>query len=64
MKCYLADDADDCYLLLSSSQKLSFKCWENLVITPADLINTPQLTRTLIRLLPMESVGRYSGREG
>ena len=23
------------YLLLSSSQELSFKCWENLVITPA-----------------------------
>ena len=39
MKCYLADDADEAdefYLLLSSSQELSFKCWENLVITPAD----------------------------
>ena len=36
MKCYLADDADEGYLLLSSSQELSFKCWENLVITPAD----------------------------
>jgi hypothetical protein len=23
------------YLLLSTSQELSFKCWENLVITPA-----------------------------
>jgi hypothetical protein len=33
MKCYLADDF---YLLLSSSQELSFKCWENLVIAPAD----------------------------
>jgi hypothetical protein len=36
MKCYLADYADKFYLLLSSSQELSFKCWENLVITPAD----------------------------
>ena len=36
MKCYLADDADDFYLLLSSSQELSFKCRENLVITLAD----------------------------
>jgi hypothetical protein len=36
MKCYLADDADEIYLLLSSSQELSFKRWENLVITPAD----------------------------
>jgi len=36
MKCYLADDADEFYLLLSSSQELSFICWENLVITPAD----------------------------
>jgi hypothetical protein len=36
MKCYLTDDADEFYLLLSSSQELSFKCWENLVITPAD----------------------------
>ena len=35
-KCYLADDADEFYLLLSSSQELSFKCWVNLVITPAD----------------------------
>ena len=35
-ECYLADDADEFYLLLSSSQELSFKCWENLVITPAD----------------------------
>jgi hypothetical protein len=39
---------------LSSSQELSFKCWENLVIISA------QLTRTLL----MESVGIYSGREG
>jgi hypothetical protein len=36
MKCYLADDGDEFYLRLSSSQELSFKCWENLVITPAD----------------------------
>ena len=58
MKCYLAHDADEFYLLLSSSQELSFKCWENFVITPA------QLMRTLICFLLMESVGRYSGREG
>ena len=64
MKCYTADDADEFYLLLSSSQELSFKCWENLVITPADLISPAQLTRTLIRFLLMVSVGRYSGREG
>ena len=30
------DDADEFYLLLSSLQELSFKCWEKLVITPAD----------------------------
>ena len=52
MKCYLADDADGFYLHLSSSQELSFKCWENLVITPVHLM------QTLILLL-MESIGRY-----
>ena len=38
MKCYLhvANGVDEFYLLLSSSQELSLKCWENLVITPAD----------------------------
>jgi hypothetical protein len=31
----LANSVAEFYLLLSSSQELSFKCWENLVITPA-----------------------------
>ena len=31
-------------------QELSFKCWENLVITPADLINPAQLTQTMIQV--------------
>ena len=62
------------YLLLSSSQELSFRCWENLVITRADcwkslkipkrLIRAAQLTRTLIRDLLMDPAGRYIGREG
>jgi len=64
MKCYLADDADEFHLLLSSSQELSFKCWVNLVIFCWLLISAAQLTRILIRLLLMGSVGRYSGREG
>ena len=36
MKGCLADDADEVYLLLPSSQELSFKCWKNSVITPSD----------------------------
>jgi hypothetical protein len=35
IKCSLAKDVAEFYLLLSSSQELSFKCWEKLVIIPA-----------------------------
>ena len=36
MKCLLPTGDDELHLLLSSSQELPFKCWENLVITPAE----------------------------
>jgi hypothetical protein len=29
-----SNGVDEFYLLLSSSQELSFKCWDNFVITP------------------------------
>ena len=32
------------------------------MITPTDLTSSAQLTRTLIRVLLIESAGRYSGR--
>jgi hypothetical protein len=44
MKCLLPNGVDEFYLLLSSSQELSLKCWENLVTTPADLISPARCT--------------------
>ena len=36
MKCQLAKGVGEFYLLLPPLQELSFKCWDNLMTTPAD----------------------------
>ena len=36
IKCLLPNGVDEFYWLFSSSQYFSFRCWDNLVIAPAD----------------------------